>query len=445
MSLLRLLGQRQLIAATTDPAKLAALLAKRTGAYCGADPTAPLLHLGNLLPLMVLLHFRLAGHHAVGLVGGATGEVGDPSGRDTERLQMAAAVRATNIANIQLQMDRFLNHGVQFAKTRGWPVEPAGTGTVANNATWWTDMPFLHFLGTYGRHMRVPAMLARDSVKSRLALPQGLGLHEFAYQTMQAYDFLHLFRQHGVAVQIGGNDQWGNITAGVDLIGRVGASEGAVWEAHGVTVPLLTTASGAKFGKSAGNAVFLDRNITPPFDLYQYLVKTSDEDVEGLLRRFTLLREEQVCLVMEEHTKDPAARTAQRLLASEVTELVHGNGAGTDAARVTQALFPMPGEPFLDMEPVGETVEAFRNAGILRTLPADLVLDHSFSEVLLTVMGLSKSEARRVVKQGGLYVGVERVKVDPLDSAVVTRDVCVGGRLLVLRRGKAEYILVEVV
>lgn len=439
-----------------DLYKLTEANAKKMKLYCGADPTAESLHLGNLLPLMVLLHFVLRGHDAVGLVGGATGAVGDPSGRKTERTLIDNQERAANVEKIQSQIKSFLANGVKYAESRH--IEAKGVGKIhsANNASWWKSISFLDFLSTYGTHIRVSQMLARDSILSRLQSQQGIGFNEFAYQVLQAYDFWHLFKTEGVNVQLGGNDQWGNITAGVDFISRVQRLSGGVGKegkelpAYGMTVPLLTTASGEKFGKSAGNAVFISSKLTTPYQLYQYFINSPDDLVSKLLRALTLLPTEAIdAIVLRKHEEDPGNRIAQRVLAREVVDMIHGPGVGDEMAYITSFLFPTPDQPFDDDLTADKLISKFRNSGILQRIllgsfsnPDDLKM----STLLSKILNKSKNETKNLIKGGGIYFGVNRDQfVDPDDVVLFDKENhLMDEKLFLIRTGKQNYHVVEV-
>ncbi|CAN6624028.1 tyrosine--tRNA ligase, mitochondrial [Trichomonascus vanleenenianus] len=436
------LTQRGLVSNVTSP-ELESLVAKeKVTLYLGADPTASSLHVGNMVPLMVLLHFFIRGHTAIALVGGATGEVGDPSGRTTERTQMKDDVRASNVQKIHAQMERFLQRGWDYAVARGYTEK--GKTILENNANWWEGMSMLHFLGTYGRHIRVGHMLARDSVKSRLNSDQGIGFNEFTYQVLQAYDFWHLFKTYNCRLQLGGNDQWGNITAGTDLISRLrGHLKGdmAKNDAYGITVPLLTTPSGEKFGKSAGNAVWLDGELTKPYDLYQYFVKSPDSVVEDYLKLFTLLPIEEIAVIMEEHAKDESARVAQRTLAREVTDLVHGLGSGERAQLISAILFPST-EKSVEIPTAEEVLDAFEAEKLVKSASRSSILGAPWKTALSEVLGVTKSEAARLLKNGGIYYGIDR---SPLkDASTVEAHHLTEDKLLLLRVGKSNYTIVRV-
>lgn len=429
------LNSRGLVASVTSEELRAKLDSSKLSIYCGADPTAKSLHLGNLLPLMVLLHCSVRGHNVIGLVGGATGKVGDPSGRKNERDAMDSRVQLDNTEKIKGQLTRFLQLSKSFVTCTGFPVIESEQ-SVEDNYSWWKDISMLGFLAQYGRHIRVSSMLARESVKARISSLSGIGFNEFAYQVLQAFDFWHLFKHHKVTLQIGGNDQWGNITAGIDFISRV---LGLPVSAYGLTVPLLTTASGEKFGKSAGNAVFID---SPPFELYNYFMKSQDSDVEKLLKIFTFIPLQQISGIMITHSKDPTSRTAQRVLAEQVTDMIHGKGAGHEASVIASILFPLPEVSYPEIK-TAEIVDIFRKAKLLKSVKWDDVREKKISSLLHHVLNISNTEAKNLVKNGSVYMGYNRVKVD--ESVLLTRDILIDQRLLILRIGKSNYHIVEVV
>ncbi|KAK7687380.1 hypothetical protein QCA50_009245 [Cerrena zonata] len=399
---------------------------KKLKLYCGADPTAKSLHLGNLLPLMVLLHFKLRGHDVVGLIGGATGAVGDPSGRTSERTQIENSERDNNIKAILGQITNFIEKGVEYANSRKYPINKEGDHSFENNASWWSSIKMLDFLATYGRFIRVSSMLGRDSIQSRLNSEAGLGFNEFTYQILQAYDFWHLYKNKGVNLQVGGNDQWGNIVAGVDLISRLQKHDQSDKEkktgGYGMTVPLLTTPSGEKF----------------------------DEIVEKLLKVFTLLPMsviEQKVLV--QHKSDPGLRIAQRVLAREVVDLIHGVGVGEEMAYITSFLFPTPNQPFDDEISADKLIEKFSRSGIM----VDINLnefpnanDLKMSTLLSAIFKKSKSETKNLIKAGGVYLGLDRDQfIDPEDVVLFDKENhLIDGKLLLARTGKQNYYIVRV-
>ncbi|THH20913.1 hypothetical protein EUX98_g8499 [Antrodiella citrinella] len=340
-----------------------------TTVYAGIDPTADHLHVGHLLPLISLLHFHVRGHRVIPLIGGATGLVGDPSGRDTERALTGPIVVEDNVRNLKSAVSSFFTQATAYVRRREPNMPFKSTEVKArNNLKWFKHMNLLEFLRTVGVHSRVNSMITRDSVQSRLTSQQGISFTEFTYQLLQAYDFYRLHNTYGCSIQIGGSDQWGNIVSGIDLINRLNPDVGPdgkhIEKVFGITTPLLTTASGAKFGKSAGNAVALDKNHTSVFDFYQFFLRTTDGDVERYLKMFTLLPVDMIAARIKEHEEKPEARLAQRLLAAEVTELVHGDTAVREAEVATQILYSDPNK--LDPK---ELMEAFKGDPRLKVCP----------------------------------------------------------------------------
>ncbi|GMM37083.1 tyrosine--tRNA ligase [Saccharomycopsis crataegensis] len=432
--------------------------------YCGADPTAKSLHLGNLLPLLILVHFNIRGHSVVGLVGGATGKVGDPSGRSSERTAMDSETRLDNTSRIKFQLADFLNSSKDYVKSLGFPVPDSSKTEVADNFDWWKGVGLLEFLANYGKYIRVNSMLGRESIKARLSSDAGIGFNEFTYQILQAYDFWHLYKNNNVTVQVGGNDQWGNITAGIDFISRMKSFHSKDLKSlskeeqekqnefkkllekpvFGLTVPLLTTASGQKFGKSMGNAVFIDKNVTPSFEMYNYFMKSQDSELEKLLKIFTFIPLKQIDQILEEHSKDPSLRVGQRILADQITRLIHGELETYNASIIASILFPTPEQPYPTDIKTDQILKIFEDANLLKKISKSDIIDKKFSEVLSKASGSSRTEARNTVKSGGLYFGYDRARADPTDSVLLTEDLLIDGKLLLLRVGKAKYHIVEI-
>ncbi|XP_029288805.1 tyrosine--tRNA ligase, mitochondrial [Cottoperca gobio] len=299
--------------------------------YCGFDPTADSLHVGNLLAIIGLLHFRSAGHHVLAVLGGATAQIGDPSGKTSEREPMSADAVEANTRSIRESIQRiFTNHEVQFQDR----AKKLGTVTVLNNMKWYKDCSVVGFLSEAGRHFRMGTMLSRHSVQSRLKSSDGMSLTEFTYQMFQAYDFHHLNQIYGCKIQLGGTDQLGNLMSGHEYIHKVSGEE-----VYGLTVPLVTSSVGDKLGKTAGNAVWLNRDKTSPFELYQFFVRQPDASVKEYLKLFTFLPLAEVERLMEQQREDPGKRLAHKRLAAEVTKLVHGKEGLESAKRCTNALY----------------------------------------------------------------------------------------------------------
>ena len=389
--------------------------AERRTVYCGFDPTAPSLQLGNLMPIMLLRHFQLAGHKPIVLMGGGTGLIGDPSGKRSERPLLSKEQIREHLQRQRDQMARLLDF------------DGPAQALVLNNADWLVKQTLVDFLRDVGKHFSVNIMLQKESVKARL--DTGISYTEFSYMLLQAYDFLHLFRDRRCTIQVGGSDQWGNITAGIDLIRRV---EGG--EAHGLVAPLVTMASGAKFGKTEAGAIYLDPALTSPYKFYQFWYNVDDRDVESFLKLFTFLPRVEIEQWMKSHKKDPSRHEAQGQLAAEVTTMVHGKDATSNATGVSAILFS-------DFDPRNVKASVFDE--MAKEIPTASVPANNLGLVdALVQAGLvkSKSEARRQIEQGGVYVNQQRVKdvdrkLDPSDW--------LAGRNLLLRKGKKDYALLR--
>jgi len=389
--------------------------AERRTVYCGFDPTAPSLQLGNLMPIMLLRHFQLAGHKPIVLMGGGTGLIGDPSGKRSERPLLSKEQIREHLQRQRDQMARLLDF------------DGPAQALVLNNADWLVKQTLVDFLRDVGKHFSVNIMLQKESVKARL--DTGISYTEFSYMLLQAYDFLHLFRDRRCTIQVGGSDQWGNITAGIDLIRRV---EGG--EAHGLVAPLVTMASGAKFGKTEAGAIYLDPTLTSPYKFYQFWYNVDDRDVESYLKLFTLLPRPDIEAQMKTHKKDPSRREAQGRLATQVTKMVHGEEAMSNATGVSAILFS-------DFDPHNVKASVFDE--MAKEIPTASVSANNLGLVdALVKAGLakSKSEARRQIEQGGVYVNQQRVK--DVDRKLDPSDWVAGGNLL-LRKGKKDYGLLR--
>ncbi len=413
------LSWRGLIAQSTDPDALRDELRRGpVSLYCGFDPTAASLHVGHLVPLLILRRFQQFGHRPIALAGGATGMIGDPSGRSSERVLQTLEVIADNVRHISEQLARFLDFGEGDGDTG------PTAARLANNLDWLAPMSAIDFLRDVGKHFPVNGMLGKESVRTRLEAG-GLSYTEFSYMILQSYDFLELFRRDACVLQVGGSDQWGNITAGIDLIRRV---EGA--SAHGLTVPLVTSATGEKFGKSTGGgSLWLDPALTSPYAFYQYWINTDDRDVESYLKMLTFLDREQIESVVAETREKPQLRTGQRTLARELTTLVHGSGETAAVEAASAALFGRGALDDLDERTLG--------AALAETPHAEVPSDGATAAELLIATGLcsSRSEARRTVEQGGAYLNNLRL-ADA--EAPVDPEAWLYGRYLVLRKGKRQ-------
>ncbi|AWB95256.1 tyrosine--tRNA ligase [Agromyces badenianii] len=399
---------RGLVHVSTDQAALKELLAgEPITYYCGFDPTAPSLHLGNLVQLLVMRRLQLAGHRPLGLVGGSTGLIGDPRPTAERTLNTKETV-AEWVGYLQGQVSRFLS-----AEGRN-PVR------LVNNLDWTGGLSAIDFLRDIGKHYRVGTMLKKDAVASRLNSDAGISYTEFSYQILQGFDYLELYRQHGCVLQTGGSDQWGNLTSGTDLIHRV---EGA--SVHAIGTPLVTNADGTKFGKSEGNAIWLDASMCSPYAFYQFWLNTDDADVISRLKIFTFLSRERIEQLGELVETEPFKREAQRVLASEVTTLVHGADATDAVIAASRALFGQGDLAALDPA----TLEA-----ALRELPnTTSTADASIVQLLVdTGLVSSQSEGRRAIAQGG--VSLDNVRID--DEAATLDGRITAGGMAVLRRGK---------
>jgi tyrosyl-tRNA synthetase len=420
-ALLADLQWRNSLAQTTDRKELENYLDSGSRSlYIGFDPTAPSLHLGNLAVLTVLRRFQLAGHKPIALVGGATGLVGDPSGRNSERTLNEVEVVADWVDRIRQQLEGFLDFSGKNA------------ATMANNLDWTAPVSAISFLRDIGKHFSVNQMLAKESVSARLEAG-GISYTEFSYQVLQAFDFLELFRRNGCALQVGGSDQWGNIVAGVDLIRRV---EGK--SAYALTIPLMTKADGTKFGKTASGAIWLDPKMTSPYAFFQFFLNSDDRDVEQLLRSFSFKSREELEVLFESLHTNPGAREAHRALAREITTLIHGESETLKVEAAAKALFGQ-----------GELRELDSNtlAGALSELPRTTIAKGAAFPSwvdLIVATGLveSKSAARRIVKEGGAYLN--NAKISGEDFAPQSSDL-LHGRYLVLRKGKRDLAAVEIV
>ncbi len=425
---LELLRARGFVQDVTDEEGLrAAFAAGRVTYYVGFDPTAPSLHAGNLVGMMAMAWLQRAGHRPIAIAGGGTGRIGDPSGRDAERTMLSEEELAANLAGIRRQLGAFLELD---------EVEGGERGFLIDNFSWLSELDLLGFLRDVGVHVPVTAMLGRESVKRRLeGREQGITYTEFTYQLLQAYDFVHLSRVHGCVLQGGGSDQWGNITAGIELARRIHGTQvfGLVW-------PLLTTADGAKFGKSAGNAVWLDPDMTSPYAYYQYWFNAADADVDRFLRLFTFLPLHDIAEIVAEHTREPAARHGQRVLAREATRILHGDAGVEAAERATAVLFG--DEPYGTL---GDAVlvDAFGEAPTVELPRARLDEGIGLLEVM-TAVGASASngEARRLVQQGA--VRVNNAIVDDPGRLLGPGDLA-GATTVVLRTGRRRHFLARFV
>ena len=424
-SLLDDLQWRGLIAQSTDINELRTALKEPISLYAGFDPTAPSLHIGNLVVILVLKRFQLAGHTPIPLVGGATGLVGDPSGKNEERSLNDEATVQNWVAKIRGQLTRFLDFD---SKTNG--------AVMANNLDWTKPVSALELLRDIGKHFSVNQMLAKDSVSSRLA-GGGISYTEFSYQVLQAFDYLELFRRNGCRLQIGGSDQWGNIVAGLELIRKVTGET-----TYALTFPLLTKSDGSKFGKTAGGSIWLDPELTSAYEFFQYWLNTEDADIEKFLKVFSFKTRSEIENLLTEFKADPGKRTAQRELARELTTLVHGAKNCEQAEVAAKALFGQGELKELDQTTLAAALSQLPKVALK---PSELIDGKLPSWVDLMVQsGVvdSKSAARRIVKEGGAYLNNQRVADE---AATPQKSDLLFGRFLVLRKGKRDLAGVELI
>jgi tyrosyl-tRNA synthetase len=391
--------------------------------YIGFDPSAASLHVGSLLPVMALARFQRHGHRPIAVMGGGTGMVGDPSGKSEERPLLTPEQIEANLAGLRRQLEPFLD----FRASKNAAV-------MVNNADWLAAIPMMEFLRDVGKFFTVNYMLSKESVRRRIDSEKGISFTEFSYMLLQAYDFLVLHDRYGCRLQMGGSDQWGNITAGMDLIGRLRRVQ-----AHGLVFPLVTTSSGKKFGKTEAGTVWLDPQMTSPYRFYQFWINADDRDVVTFLKYFTWLDRAEIEELERATSAAPERRAAQQRLAREVTRLVHGETALAGAERASKALF---GEEISALAPE-ELLDVFQEAPSTR-LERNKLAGSGISIVELAVLsGLapSKGEARRLVDGGGVYLNNRRVSAPTQNVSAAD---ALHGRFLVLRRGQREFRLVEV-
>lgn len=420
-ALLEELAWRGLLFQSTET--LGAALERGTvTAYCGFDPTAPSLHVGNLVPVMGLLHLQRAGHRPVILVGGGTGLIGDPSGKAAERTLNTPETVAANVRGIRAQLERFLSF------------EGTNAALLRDNAEWLTRLGAIEFMRDVGKHFTISWMLQKESVKSRL--DTGISYTEFSYMLLQAYDFLELYRRDRVTLQVGGSDQWGNMTAGMELIRRV---EGG--EVNVLTFPLVTTAAGTKFGKTEAGAVWLDPARTSPYQFYQFWVNVDDRDVGRFLRFFTVLDRTTIEGLEAATAAHPEQREAQRALAADVTRRVHGEAAVAAAIEVSGLLFGKADPGTLSAQAIEALAAEIPTARLTTTEPLDTERVIEALTVAPTALFKSKGEARRAIQQGGVYLNGERMAAE---RQPIATDRLLHGRYLLARKGARSYALLEV-
>jgi tyrosyl-tRNA synthetase len=418
----KVLEERGFIEQLSDEKLRDLFVEKQMTCYVGFDPSGISLHVGHLLPMMALAHVQMCGHISIGLLGGGTGMIGDPSGKSEERVLLSQDALERNAAGVKAQLERLL-------KTEDSNAENL---KIINNADWLGRYSLIEFLRDIGKHFRVSEMLAKESVKRRMDIGEGISFTEFSYTLLQSADFLYLFRDHNCIIQFGGSDQWGNITAGIDLIRKI---EGK--EAYGATFPLITTASGQKLGKTEKGAIFLDPNLTSPYEFFQYWINTDDKDVIKYLKWFTLLPLSEIDKLAKLTETEPEARKAQRVLAYEVTKFIHGIEQADIAVKTSEILF---GQEISDMS--DEVLENIFKDVPSTELPVN-ALDPGISIVDAMVkcnISNGKSAARRLISSGGVYLNNRRVTDAEF---MITKNSLASAHIAVLRTGKKSYHLLK--
>lgn len=411
------LNWRGLIEQYSDEEKVRKLMEKPQTIYCGFDPSASSMHLGNFVMISLLMRLQKAGHRIIALVGGATGMIGDPSGKSKERNLQTKETLKANTEAIRHQLERFLD------------LSDPNKGILLNNYDWLGSLTVLDFLRDYGKYFPINYMLSKEIVASRLEA--GISFTEFAYQILQSADFLHLYDTYGCHIQIGGNDQWGNLTSGLELIRKTRGEEA---ECAAMTAKLITRADGKKFGKSEDGALFLDPALTSPYKLYQYFINCADEDAIRYLKVFTFLSKEEIDAVAEEHAKDPSKRLAQKVLGKEVVSLIHGKEEADDAITLSEALFSG------DVTHLNEKqIDELYSGDEPVIAPNTSILD----SVVAIHMAQSKTQAKTLLSQGSVTLNGQRIDPSTWDSYLVTKDCALHGKYLIFRKGKKNYFLAK--
>ncbi len=397
-----------------------------TTAYIGFDPTADSLHIGSLVPILLLVHLQKAGHKPIALVGGATGMVGDPSGKSEERNLLSEESLEKNVAGVKTQLEKFLDFNPSLSNA----------AEMANNYDWFKNISFIDFLRNAGKHITISYMMAKESVKKRIESDAGLSYTEFAYQMMQGYDFYWLYKNKNCKLQMGGSDQWGNIVTGTELIRRKTGGE-----AFAFTCPLITKTDGSKFGKTEQGNIWLDPQKTSPYQFYQFWLNASDEDAEKWIKIFTFLSKDSIHMLIHEHKLDPSSRTLQKTLAQEVTKFVHGEEGLTDALTTTEKLFSDQNAPaeslsIEDLEGMDGVVKSdFPKEKIVMGI--DVV-----SFLAETNIFSSKGDARKMIQGGG--VSINRHKVENVQM-LINNSALLHDRYILVQKGKKNYFLVTTI
>ncbi len=420
-ALLEDLEWRGLIAQSTDRKELETALSKPISLYLGVDPTAPSMHLGNLVVFLVLRRFQLAGHRPIALVGGATGLVGDPSGKNDERSLNEERLVADWVSKIRKQVEKILDFKDKSVSAK-----------LVNNLDWTKSVSALELLRDIGKHFSVNQMLAKDSVATRLSTT-GISYTEFSYQVLQAFDYLELYRRDQCKLQIGGSDQWGNIVAGLDLIRKV---EGG--SAHALTVPLLAKSDGSKFGKTTSGAIWLDESLTSAYEFFQFWLNSDDADLPRLLKVFSMKNRAEIERLIETVKVNPGAREAHRELAREMTAMIHGQQMAKSVEEAAKALFGQGEIADLDLKTLDSALSQLPKTTIKRGDPYPSWVD------LLAATGVvdSKSAARRIVKEGGGYMNNKKVESEDFTPS---KNDLLHGKYLLLRKGKRDLAAVEII
>ncbi|MCF7559892.1 tyrosine--tRNA ligase [Sabulilitoribacter multivorans] len=399
-------------------------------AYIGFDPTADSLHIGNLVPIMLLAHYQRCGHKPFALVGGATGMIGDPSGKSSERNLLDEKSLRHNQEAIKKQLAHFLD----------FESNADNAAVLVNNYDWMKDFSFLEFIRDVGKHITVNYMMAKDSVKNRISSDdsEGMSFTEFTYQLVQGYDFLHLYREKNCSIQMGGSDQWGNITTGTELIRRIASGKG-----FAITCPLITKSDGSKFGKSEGGNVWLDANRTSPYKFYQYWLNSSDEDAEKYIKIFTFLTEEAINILVKEHNEAPHLRVLQKRLAEEITTLVHSKDDLENAIKASDILFGKSTSD--DLKRLNEQTFLDVFDGVPQTQIPKSEIENGLDIIaaLAEKGGFLKSngEARRALKENSISVNKEKVSED----YKVTANDLINNKFVLLQRGKKNYFILQII
>lgn len=406
------------------------LMESMRSAYVGFDPTADSLHIGNLVPIMLLAHYQRCGHKPIALVGGATGMIGDPSGKSSERNLLDEKTLRHNQEAIKKQLSHFLD----------FESNADNAAVLVNNYDWMKEFTFLDFIRDVGKHITVNYMMAKDSVKNRISSDStdGMSFTEFTYQLVQGYDFLHLFRENNCTIQMGGSDQWGNITTGTELIRRIGNGKG-----FAITCPLITKSDGSKFGKSEGGNVWLDANRTSPYKFYQYWLNSSDEDAEKYIKIFTFLNKDDVDALVSEHHKAPHLRSLQKRLAEEITKMVHSKEEFENAEKASNILFS---------KTFKEDIKTLNEKTFLDVFEGVPQADIAMSEIekgldMIATLSAktnflnSNGEARRALKENSVSVNKEKVSED----YTITKEDLINDKYLVINRGKRSTFIVRAI